>query len=299
MDFSKLRTFVNVVESGSFQKAAAKEYISQRAVSQNMFKLENELGFSLFIRGKNRISITKQGEEFYLKIRDMLHSFDVEVNSLKHQQKEKYSEVKVGYFSPFEGSLLKQQLFDYNQIAKRYHFVVSEQSIENLISNVSLGLLDFAYILDYGLQNFLANNLTSMTMFQSEMIMGVSRLNHISKLDKFPNEELKKKPILYFSLENSKYIKRCFLETLPQNLKDLHIARVSSIEQMQMIVALDDAFAYYPKDLIDLTWKSESQIHFMPLETKNENQNYSIQAIYQKDSARKGKVERLLQTLKS
>ena len=58
MNFTQLNTFITVVETGSFQKAAATQYISQRAVSQSIAKLENELGFKLFERGKNKISIT-------------------------------------------------------------------------------------------------------------------------------------------------------------------------------------------------------------------------------------------------
>ena len=42
MDFEKLKMFCKVVEEGSFQKAAESEFVSQRAVSQMMKKLEDE-----------------------------------------------------------------------------------------------------------------------------------------------------------------------------------------------------------------------------------------------------------------
>ena len=42
--------FIAVVEQGSFSKAAKKFYLSQSAISQQITKLENDLGFSLFDR---------------------------------------------------------------------------------------------------------------------------------------------------------------------------------------------------------------------------------------------------------
>ena len=40
--------FIAVVEEGSFSKAAKKYYLSQSAISQQITKLENDLGFLLF-----------------------------------------------------------------------------------------------------------------------------------------------------------------------------------------------------------------------------------------------------------
>lgn len=42
--------FIAVVEEGSFSKAAKKYYLSQSAISQQITKLENDLGFLLFNR---------------------------------------------------------------------------------------------------------------------------------------------------------------------------------------------------------------------------------------------------------
>ena len=41
--------FIAVVEEGSFSKAAKKYYLSQSAISQQITKLENDLGFLLFL----------------------------------------------------------------------------------------------------------------------------------------------------------------------------------------------------------------------------------------------------------
>ena len=294
MNFTQLNTFITVVETGSFQKAAATQYISQRAVSQSIAKLENELGFKLFERGKNKISITSQGQEFFLKTKEILHSFSVEINSLRHEAATTYQELKVGYFSPFEGALLLQKIFDANQKQPELKIKITEESIEHLISDVSLGILDLAFILDYGEQEFLTKNLTNKSIFQSKMVIGVSKLDPLSSGSVFPLTALKEKPILYYGPEKTNYLKHAFLATLPEAYQNLPVARISTIEQMQILVSSNQANAYYPNGLLQPTNSSNEKIKYLPLEGNSSAQNYHVQAIYQKKTEKKKLIQQFL-----
>ncbi len=294
MNFTQLNTFITVVETGSFQKAAATQYISQRAVSQSIAKLENELGFKLFERGKNKISITSQGQEFFLKTKEILHSFSVEINSLRHEAATTYQELKVGYFSPFEGALLLQKIFDANQKQPELKIKITEESIEHLISDVSLGILDLAFILDYGEQEFLTKNLTNKSIFQSKMVIGVSKLDPLSSGSVFPLTALKEKPILYYGPEKTNYLKHAFLATLPEAYQNLPVARISTIEQMQILVSSNQANAYYPDGLLQPTNSTNEKIKYLPLEGNNSAQSYHVQAIYQKKTEKKKLIQQFL-----
>ncbi|MBC6361048.1 MULTISPECIES: LysR family transcriptional regulator [Lactobacillus] len=294
MNFTQLNTFITVVETGSFQKAAATQYISQRAVSQSIGKLENELGFKLFERGKNKISITSQGQEFFLKTKEILHSFSVEINSLRHEAATTYQELKVGYFSPFEGALLLQKIFDANQKQPELKIKITEESIEHLISDVSLGILDLAFILDYGEQEFLTKNLTNKSIFQSKMVIGVSKLDPLSSGSVFPLTALKEKPILYYGPEKTNYLKHAFLATLPEAYQNLPVARISTIEQMQILVSSNQANAYYPDGLLQPTNSTNEKIKYLPLEGNNSAQSYHVQAIYQKKTEKKKLIQQFL-----
>ena len=57
--------FIAVVEQGSFSKAAKKFYLSQSAISQQITKLENNLGFSLFDRRTYYPTLTEEGKRYY------------------------------------------------------------------------------------------------------------------------------------------------------------------------------------------------------------------------------------------
>ncbi len=58
------KVFQDLVDTGSFSKAAAQNHITQSAVSQQLGFLERRLGAKLIDRGKDRFSLTEAGREF-------------------------------------------------------------------------------------------------------------------------------------------------------------------------------------------------------------------------------------------
>jgi len=58
MNTEVLKTFCDLVDTGSFSKAAEANYISQSAVSQQLAKLERDLGTQLISRGGGLVAPT-------------------------------------------------------------------------------------------------------------------------------------------------------------------------------------------------------------------------------------------------
>lgn len=65
MNFNKLRTFIQVVDSGSISAAAQILFRTQPAISSALKDLEQELGIILFERRNARIFLTPEGREMY------------------------------------------------------------------------------------------------------------------------------------------------------------------------------------------------------------------------------------------
>ncbi len=64
MDVNLARTFVEVVNTGSFVRAAKRLNVSQSTVSCRIQSLEQQLGRQLFVRSKLGASLTPAGEQF-------------------------------------------------------------------------------------------------------------------------------------------------------------------------------------------------------------------------------------------
>lgn len=72
MEFKHLRTFVEVVRTGSFTDAAQNLFLSQPTVSQHIRQLEEELGTRLVMRTTRRIEITAEGRKLSAYAEDIL-----------------------------------------------------------------------------------------------------------------------------------------------------------------------------------------------------------------------------------
>ncbi len=85
-----LRTFCTLVEVGHFTRTAERLHMTQSGVSQQIRKLEEQLGTGLLVRHGKQFSLSASGEKLYAEAKDILQSLE-------------NLEQKVGEDPPFEG----------------------------------------------------------------------------------------------------------------------------------------------------------------------------------------------------
>src|SRR5262245_17945298 len=76
----QLRYFVQIVESGSLAKASRQLFIAQPALSQQMARLEDEVGKSLLVRSSRGVVATDNGEALYHHAKFMLRQMEQAVS---------------------------------------------------------------------------------------------------------------------------------------------------------------------------------------------------------------------------
>lgn len=69
---TQLEYFCATCRHHSITQAARELYVTQPAISSAIRELEKEFSINLFIRSKNHVTLTKEGELFYQKAQDML-----------------------------------------------------------------------------------------------------------------------------------------------------------------------------------------------------------------------------------
>ena len=73
MDMDQVRTFLEVVEAGSFIRAADALHVTQSTVSARIKELELRLGQPLFVRRKSGVTLTTAGRRFQPHAATLLH----------------------------------------------------------------------------------------------------------------------------------------------------------------------------------------------------------------------------------
>jgi DNA-binding transcriptional LysR family regulator len=76
LDFRALRYFVAVAEELHFTRAAERMYVAQPALSEQIRRLERELGVELLRRTTRKVELTAAGEEFLSRARRILAEAD-------------------------------------------------------------------------------------------------------------------------------------------------------------------------------------------------------------------------------
>lgn len=294
IEINRLRTFLKVAQYGSFKRAAEKTFLTQRAVSKQMTQLENELAVPLFIRGDNKITLTPQGKLFLTSAQDIVNHYVSALTELRQYSQTQQS-LRVGYFSAFEKNLLQNPLFKLRQQFPKLALSVHEMSNEHLTQNVSTGELDLALSIGYGTASLpKASKLMSQPIYHGTMVIGVSTLNPLSQQTTLSPIQLTNRPMLYYSPESSTFLLNRFLATMPFIHDYEQIQRVTSTEQMHFLVALDQAYAFYPSGLLaEKQLQADPQINYLPVADQH-TQRYEIVALY--DPKNKNPMLKLLLT---
>lgn len=96
MDMRQLKYFVQIVESGSLSKASRQLFIAQPALSQQMTRLEEEVGKPLLLRSSRGVKPTDNGEALYHHARFILRQLDQAVSVARKEHANVSGRVNLG-----------------------------------------------------------------------------------------------------------------------------------------------------------------------------------------------------------
>jgi LysR family tcuABC transcriptional regulator len=96
VDLRQLRYFTQIVESGSLSKASRQLFIAQPALSQQLSKLESEVGKPLLNRSARGVAPTDSGLALYHHARFMLRQLDQALSIARQESKAVQGMVSVG-----------------------------------------------------------------------------------------------------------------------------------------------------------------------------------------------------------
>ena len=88
MTITQIRYFVQVAENMNFTKAARQLYVAQQVVSKQVKRLEEELGFLLFERTAQGITLSAGGQKMYQYWKKMLIEQQEQISLAKSKMQE-------------------------------------------------------------------------------------------------------------------------------------------------------------------------------------------------------------------
>jgi DNA-binding transcriptional LysR family regulator len=144
IEFSQLRTFIVLGEELHFGRAAERLRVAQPALSQQIRRLETNIGFRLFDRTSRRVTLTASGVAFLEYARGMLNDLDRALISGREIANGNVGTVRVGYIATAMLTLLPRLIRDFRARQPKVRIELWEMSSAPQIDALLKGQLDVA-----------------------------------------------------------------------------------------------------------------------------------------------------------
>jgi LysR family hydrogen peroxide-inducible transcriptional activator len=146
MEVHQLRYFCAVAESGNFTRAAESARVSQPSLSQQIHKLEDELGARLFDRLPRSARLTQFGKAFLPKAKAILRQIGEARVEIREMASVESGEVILGAIPTIAPYLLPPMLSGFSRQHPSVSVSVVEEITPTLLERLHQGTLDLALL---------------------------------------------------------------------------------------------------------------------------------------------------------
>jgi LysR family hydrogen peroxide-inducible transcriptional activator len=146
MELHQLRYFCAIVDSGSFSRAARLTHVSQPSLSQQIRKLEDELGARLFDRLGRSVRLTEIGQTFLPRARAVLREVEAARGDLADQKDSVGGTIAVGVIPTVAPYLLPHHLTTFSRKFPQAQISVVEEITPVLLERLRAATIDLAIL---------------------------------------------------------------------------------------------------------------------------------------------------------
>ena len=182
-----------VIEQGNFYLAAEQCHVSQSAISQQIRKLEEELGVKLLERHNRTFSLTPAGEHFYRK--SLVISSDIRqlIHETKQISNQEQFTLNIGYYIGYHGDELTAAISLFSEKYPSVNVQITVGSHEELYHGMENGSIDLAL---NDQRRAFSDAYNNEILAESRLYIELSSKNPLSRLETLESSNLKNIPCI-------------------------------------------------------------------------------------------------------
>jgi DNA-binding transcriptional LysR family regulator len=146
MELRQLRYLVALAEELNFTRAAANEHVAQPALSQQIRRLEDEVGLALVERSTRHVALTDAGEVLVVRARRVLSELEAAGTELEAMRGMHTGHVTIGAMHTMGPVDLSLPLALFHDLHPDVGLTVRENSSEELAEMLRVDELDLAFL---------------------------------------------------------------------------------------------------------------------------------------------------------
>jgi DNA-binding transcriptional LysR family regulator len=148
LELRHLRYFVAVAEELHFARAAKRLHLSQPPLSQQIRKMEDILGFPLFVRTSRLVKLTSAGEALLERARRTLRNVQRDIEDVRSVGAGEVGSLNVGFVSSAMLTTLPQVFSKYRDVYPRVNLRLYEGFTSMVLEGLENGTMDAGILRD-------------------------------------------------------------------------------------------------------------------------------------------------------
>lgn len=148
IELRHLRYFVAVAEELHFGRAAQRLHLAQPPLSQQIRKLEEILGYPLFVRTSRTVRLTAAGEVFLERARRTLRNVQQDMDEARSIGRGDVGSLRVGFIGSSMLTPLPAMLGQYRRQFPRVQLQLQEAHTSGVVQSLLKGTLDAGFLRD-------------------------------------------------------------------------------------------------------------------------------------------------------
>jgi DNA-binding transcriptional LysR family regulator len=193
MELHQLRYFCAVADTASFSRAAEKCHVSQPSLSQQIQKLESELGGRLFDRLGRSVRLTDLGEAFLPRARSVLHELSSAKDELTERLQSEAGPVVIGAIPTIAPYWLASRLATFSRKFPKVHLTIAEEITPVLLERLRAGSVDLA-VLALPIRG---HEFDSYPLFTERLFAALPKTHKLARRPALQLADLRRDPFLF------------------------------------------------------------------------------------------------------
>ncbi len=232
MELHQLTYFLAAAQTQHFRKAAERCLVAQSALSRQIAALERELGVSLFIRHKKRVTLTPAGQEFARCVSQAMEELQAGQLMLAEVQTGQRGTILLGCIESLATALLPTLFATFHQRTPQVRLKVRVAHTDALLTLVEQGALDLGLVLDPGPESEL---LIVQDLFRQPLHLLVAAHHPLAQRAELTLEQLTTEPFLL--LDQTSRLGQITRRIFAQRGLPLHpLIEIESVEGLKEMV---------------------------------------------------------------
>jgi DNA-binding transcriptional LysR family regulator len=200
VELRDLRYFVAVADELHFGRAAQRLFISQPALSQQIRRLEAELGLSLLERNRRGVRLTSEGAAFLVEAIATVQQADRALEVARTLAEGSSGQLRLSHLRTMPRGLPERIVSEYQRRYPGVELIPESGSTEQNVVRLRDGLLDLAFVLA-PLQD--APELDALEITAEPFVVAMPSGHPLSRRRRLRREDLHGVPLVYFPRHNS------------------------------------------------------------------------------------------------